>query len=374
MVQVRTGDIFESEAQTLVNTVNCVGVMGKGIALEFKRRFPDMYDDYARRCAAGEVQLGRPYLYKRLLLPWILNFPTKEHWRSPSRMNDIIESMRYLYRHYRRWGITSMAVPPLGCGHGQLDWEVVGPTLYNMLKHFAIPIDFYAPHGTPAHQLEQEYLEKSGDKDEVKHSEELPKMDPSWVALVSVVDRLKQEPHHWPIGRVLFQKIAYFATVLGLPTRLTFHRGAYGPYSSSIKSIISRLLNNAVIEERPLGNGNMISIELGSTYRDAYKKYEGELASWDSTIDRLTDIFLRMSTKKAELAATVHFAADSLKSGPHKPTEVDVLNDVLQWKGSKFERDQVAAAIRHMSLLGLVDAAHSDALDSIVEVGCCVTG
>ena len=76
-----TGDLFESGAQTLVNTVNCVGVMGKGIALEFKKRFPDMFEDYVARCKQSEVSLGQPYLYKSLALPWILNFPTKDHWR-----------------------------------------------------------------------------------------------------------------------------------------------------------------------------------------------------------------------------------------------------------------------------------------------------
>ena len=80
MVKVLIGDIFESGAQTLVNTVNCVGVMGKGLALEFKSRFPDMYKDYKSRCKNGLVKLGQPYIYKPIVGPWILNFPTKDHW------------------------------------------------------------------------------------------------------------------------------------------------------------------------------------------------------------------------------------------------------------------------------------------------------
>ena len=79
MVNVIMGDIFESRAQTLVNTVNCVGIMGKGIALEFKKRFPDMFEDYVKRCEAKQVRLGRPYLFERMFPPWILNFPTKNH-------------------------------------------------------------------------------------------------------------------------------------------------------------------------------------------------------------------------------------------------------------------------------------------------------
>src|SRR5439155_25998156 len=90
MIRVRVGNILESRAQTLVNTVNCVGVMGAGIALEFKKQFPEYYRDYKQRCDAGKVKLGRPYLYKRLGLPWILSFLTKDHWRSMTRLSDLV--------------------------------------------------------------------------------------------------------------------------------------------------------------------------------------------------------------------------------------------------------------------------------------------
>src|SRR6266568_3518496 len=101
MVRVQIGNMFESRVQTLVNTVNCVGVMGKGIALEFKREFPEMFADYEVRCRRGEVRLGRPYLYKRLVPPWVLNFPTKDHWRSVARLEDITRGLEHLGAHYR---------------------------------------------------------------------------------------------------------------------------------------------------------------------------------------------------------------------------------------------------------------------------------
>src|SRR6266487_775348 len=107
---VKIGDILASKAQTLVNTVNCVGIMGKGIALAFKRRYPEMFKDYVRRCDRGEVQLGRPYVY-RADDHLILNFPTKQHWRAVSRLKDIIAGLEYLEAHSREWGITSLAVP-----------------------------------------------------------------------------------------------------------------------------------------------------------------------------------------------------------------------------------------------------------------------
>jgi O-acetyl-ADP-ribose deacetylase (regulator of RNase III) len=144
-VRVLIGDLFASRAQTLTNTVNTVGVMGKGIALEFRKRFPVMYEDYVARCEAGEVQLGRPYLFTPLVPPWILNFPTKEHWRSLSRLDAIIDGLDHLYKHYEEWGIESLAVPPLGCGEGGLEWRIVGPSLYRGLSRLDIPVELYAP-------------------------------------------------------------------------------------------------------------------------------------------------------------------------------------------------------------------------------------
>jgi O-acetyl-ADP-ribose deacetylase (regulator of RNase III) len=146
MIKVVSGNIFESKAQTLVNPVNCVGIMGKGLAFEFKRRFPDMFDDYVKRCKSGQVRLGQPYLFKSQALPWILNFPTKDHWRSASRIQDIIDGLCYLRDNYDEWGITSLALPALGCGYGQLEWRVVKPTICRYLNKLDIPVELYAPY------------------------------------------------------------------------------------------------------------------------------------------------------------------------------------------------------------------------------------
>jgi O-acetyl-ADP-ribose deacetylase (regulator of RNase III) len=248
-MKVVIGDLLESQAQTLVNTVNCVGVMGKGIALEFRKRFPDMYEDYVRRCEADEVKLGRPYLYRRLISPHILNFPTKNHWRSPSRLEDIVRGLDYLKENYREWGITSLAVPPLGCGHGQLEWRVVGPTLYRKLKELAIPVELYAPFGTPHSELQPSFLER----EIVSNSDAPPsRITPAWVALVEILARIEREPYHWPVGRVSFQKIAYFASELGISTGLEYERGSYGPFAPKLKAVTTKLMNNGLIREEPL--------------------------------------------------------------------------------------------------------------------------
>jgi hypothetical protein len=121
-----------------------------------------MFEDYVKRCAARKVRLGEPYLFRRLLPPWILNFPTKEDWRSVSRLSNIVAGLEYLEKHYREWGITSSPCP-LGCGQGQLEWRVVGPTLYRYLSRLDIPVELYAPHGTPKAEIEKTFLAQAAE-------------------------------------------------------------------------------------------------------------------------------------------------------------------------------------------------------------------
>jgi len=353
MVRVLFGDILESKAQTLVNTVNCVGVMGKGIALKFKERFPEMFNDYVQRCNRNEVRLGRPYLYKRLTPPWILNFPTKGHWRSVSRIEDITKGLKYLLRYYKEWGITSLAVPPLGCGQGQLEWKIVGPTLYRYLIQLDIPVELYAPHGTPHEELKPEFLEQTTGGASAELGLEPERVKPAWVALVEILSRLEQEPYHWPVGRTTFQKIVYVATQEGLPTGLHYQKSSFGPFSPELKGVITRLVNNGLIREEQLGR--MFSVKVGSTFVDARKAYRNELARWESIIEKTTDLFMRMQTRQSEVVATVLFAANMVVNRKkEQPSEKEVLNEVMEWKQRrrpKLDDKEVAYTIRNLAAL-----------------------
>lgn len=365
MIRPLVGNIFESQAQTLVNTVNCVGIMGKGLALEFKKQFPDMYEDYVVRCKAKEVRLGEPYLYRRLLPPWILNFPTKDHWRSVSRLSDIVAGLEYLEKHYREWEITSLAVPALGCSNGQLEWRVVGPTLYRYLSRLDIPIELYAPYGTPEEQIERSFLARPSDASITKgQPTEMGRMNPAYVGLVEILARIEHEPYHWPIGRTTFQKITYFATELGLPTGLHFVRGSYGPFSPEVRPLITRLVNNGLIQEKQLGN--MFALQPGPTYRDAAQTFRTELAQWESMITRIADLFLRMRTHEAEVAATVHFTAQALSKESQIPvTETAIFEGVKHWKQRRqppLQDDEIAQAIRDLNVLGWIHAQPSSGL------------
>lgn len=362
MIKVLIGNLFESQAQTWVNTVNCVGVMGKGVALEFKKRFPDMFEDYQARCARGAVRLGQPYLYKRTVLPWILNFPTKHHWRDVAKLDAIVEGLKYLQKHCRDWGITSLAVPPLGCGQGQLEWRIVGPTLYRHLAELDIAVELYAPHGTPHEQLQPSFLGRLGQEGDLPAAMPEPQwIRPEWVALVEILNRIESQPYHWPVGRVKFQKIAYVATEEGLDTGLEYIKGSYGPFSPEVKRLIGRLQNHGLIQEERLGN--MFHVQVGPTYADARKAYEAALRRLEPVIAKVTDLFMRLDSQQAELVATVLFAARELRrQHPSPPSEADVLASVMQWKQKRrppLHESEVALTIRQLAALGWLDVKPS---------------
>ncbi len=159
-----TGNLFQSPAQTLVNTVNTVGVMGKGIAKQFKARYPDMFADYKKYCDDKSLTTGKLWLY-RTPNRWILNFPTKQHWRSKSRVEWIHAGLEKFAATYAEQGITSIAMPQLGCGNGGLDWETqVQPVVENVLGDLEIPIYIYIrkPNAAfvPEHKPRAEELAK----------------------------------------------------------------------------------------------------------------------------------------------------------------------------------------------------------------------
>lgn len=143
-VTVINGNIFNTKAQTIVNTVNCVGVMGKGIALVFKLRYPLMYDIYRQYCDDHLIDIGKLWLYKSDdNAPWVLNFPTKTHWKLPSEYEYIEEGLRKFVDTYKEKGITSIAFPLLGANNGGLDKDKVLDIMHKYLKECDIPIEIY---------------------------------------------------------------------------------------------------------------------------------------------------------------------------------------------------------------------------------------
>lgn len=234
MIQETQGDLLNADAEALVNTVNCVGVMGKGIALQFKRRFPDVFKEYTTACDRGEVQIGRMHVVPtgEIMGPkYVINFPTKRHWRSPSRLEYINEGLQDLRNVLGELGIRSIAIPPLGAGNGGLNWSEVHPLIEEALQDFSdVKVLLYAPSETKRSidgvanlrmtwgralmlDLLQEYIEQ----------------------------RKSAEPWEDAKGasHLEIQKLMYCAEIFEPRLKLAFQANRYGPYSERVRHLLN---------------------------------------------------------------------------------------------------------------------------------------
>jgi O-acetyl-ADP-ribose deacetylase (regulator of RNase III)/uncharacterized protein YwgA len=367
MIRARIGDLFASEMKTLVNTVNCVGIMGKGVAQIFKEKYPAMFEDYAKRCQRGEVRLGEPYHFKDLAGASIVNFPTKGHWRAASRLADIETGLDYFVDHFRKWGIASVAFPPLGCGNGGLEWVTVGPLMYSKLKGLGVPVELYAPYGTPANQLKHEFLDADQQMEFSVKGRRREKLRPEWAALVEVLFELEQQPYANPVGRTIFQKICYILTKQGVETGFRFERKSYGPFANEVKEAINVLANNNWVIEEQLGQ--MTALRVGPEYARMRPKLADDLMPFRRKIDKTVDLFSRIkNTDQAEEVATVIFAVQSLKQerNPDEVSEADLFNYILDWKKlwkkDPSKQESLAESIRNLEMLGWLKLRFSDSL------------
>ena len=366
MFKALIGDLFEAKAQTLVNTVNCVGVMGKGVAAEFKRRFPAMFNDYAARCERKQVRLGEPYLYHDLTGQRIVNFPTKDHWRSPSRLSDIEHGLDYFARHCVEWGIESVALPPLGCGNGGLAWSEVGPLIFRKLRDLPISVEVYAPFGTPKHELTQEFLAGPAQASLSDEGRKPDKLNPEWVVLAEVLRELTLQPYANPVGRTIFQKICYVVTEMGVPTGFQFGSGSYGPFAEEVKTALHVFANRNWVQEEQLGR--MMALRIGPQYERERAKYHEIIARHERKIAKAVDLFSRIkTTEQAEEVVTVLYASRQLKQGQTdaEVTEQQLCDYVLDWKKAWRTEDKqhaVASAIRNLVLLGWIRLQFSESL------------
>ncbi len=369
-VKVLIGDMFASSAQTLVNTVNCVGVMGKGIAQEFKKRYPGMYDDYAHRCSLKQVKLGEPYHYIDMLGHSVINFPTKGHWRSPSKYQDIVLGLNNFINSYKGWGIESVAFPPLGCGNGGLEWALVGPTMYQMLKKIDIPVEIYAPFGTPKQQLSEEFLMRNVSELSTEKGKRWTKFNPSWIALLEVLRELSSQPYANPVGRTIFQKICYIMTEQGVNTGFHFKQGSYGPFSDEVKEALSVFANMNLIKEEQLGRMNALMV--GNEFDKIVKKHVRDIEPLRKKIYKTVDLFSRIkNTEQAEEVTTVLFSARQLKKEKgNDVSEKELYDYIVGWKKSWARDDKqksIASAIRNLEMLDWLRLEYSDSLPESSE-------
>ncbi len=231
MITLEKGNLFDCRAEAIVNTVNCVGVMGRGIALQFKNRYPENFKFYAKACRAGEVRPGKPLLFEtgELSNPrYIVNFPTKNHWRTPSRMEYIRDGMKELVRLVKERNIRSVAVPPLGCGLGGLEWEQVRKEIEGAMASLPdVECHLFSPEVT---SILHEVVE-----------ERPPEMTEGRAALISVVVNYLRAGLDAFVTLLEIQKLMYFLQCAGQPLRLRFSKGTYGPYADNLRFVLQKM-------------------------------------------------------------------------------------------------------------------------------------
>lgn len=225
MTTVKTGNVLDESAEALVNTVNTVGVMGRGVALQFKQRFPENFKAYEKACARKEVVPGRMFVFETgdLFPRIIINFPTKRHWRYHSRMEDIDAGLEDLVRVLRERGVTSVAVPPLGCGLGGLDWNEVRPKIEAALDSVpGLSAVLFEPGAAPASAV----------------AVKAPNMTAGRAALIALVRRYLSGLLSPFITLLEVQKLMYFLQTAGQNLRLNYTKQAYGPYAENLRHVL----------------------------------------------------------------------------------------------------------------------------------------
>ena len=237
MIEYKSGDILKDNAEAFINTVNCVGVMGRGIALQFKNAFPENFKAYAAECKQEKMQPGRMFVYNTGLLihpRYIINFPTKRHWRGKSRMEDIESGLRSMVEVIRQYRIRSVAIPPLGSGLGGLDWEQVKSRIETAVKPLTdVRVIVYEPKGSPA-------VEK------MVHIREVPKMTAGRAALVELMRRYLRGLLDPIVTLQEVHKLMYFMQEAGEPLRLKYQKGLYGPYAENLRHVLKAIEGHLV--------------------------------------------------------------------------------------------------------------------------------
>jgi O-acetyl-ADP-ribose deacetylase (regulator of RNase III) len=253
MIRFTTGNLLEAEAEALVNTVNTVGVMGKGIALMFKESFPENFKAYALACEKGEVKLGKMFVTHRsdLLGPeWIINFPTKQHWRYPSKLKWIEEGLDDLKRVVRERNIRSIALPPLGAGNGGLEWSDVRALVERSLSELS-DVDVLVFEPTRKYQ---NVARRSGAE----------KLTPARALIADIIRR------YWVLGiectLLEVQKLAWLLECairdrgLADPMKLQFKANWYGPYADNLRHLLDGLDGSYLHCEKRIGDAGPLDV------------------------------------------------------------------------------------------------------------------
>ncbi len=355
MIEYKTGNILTEDAEAIINTVNCVGVMGRGIALQFKKAFPENFKVYAAACKREEVRPGRMFIYDMggLTNPrYIINFPTKRHWRGKSRMEDIEAGLKALAVEIRERSIQSIAIPPLGSGLGGLEWTEVRQCIEQSLSDMDdMRIIIFEPKGAPA-------------ADKMVRNREVPRMTPGRAALVELIHRYLGGLLDPFVTLLEVHKLMYFMQEAGEPLRLKYQKAPYGPYAENLRHVLNAIEGHLVSGYADGGDAPDKPLQLVPGAIDDAVVFLDKHVETRERFDQVTKLVEGFESPFGlELLATVHWI---IKQEGVSSME-DIVEQIYAWNESKrqFTRRQIALAVDVLSQKrwvdeGLTRQIHSD--------------
>ena len=349
MIKEAQGNLLAADVDALVNTVNTVGVMGKGLALQFKRAYPQMFTAYAAACKTGDVTTGRMHVWPTGLLDgprYIINFPTKKHWRAASHLSYIEDGLVDLRRVIDDLELTSIAVPPLGAGNGGLDWNDVRPLVEQSLGSLpGVQVLLYAPGATPR-------------AEQMATATSRAPLTTGRAALIDLLTSYTAVSLETSIVEV--QKLMYFLQTAGEPLKLKYAKNHYGPYADNLRFVLQRLEGHyirgygdgsrKVMESEPLVVTQGSDDDARAALADA-PETQGRIAR----VLELADGFESMYGM--ELLATVHWAAMHTEASARDLDSVTTY--VQEWSRRKreiFTSRHICIAYEQLAQRGWLDA------------------
>lgn len=326
MIKEVVGDLLKSDVEALVNTVNTVGVMGKGIALQFRQASSNEYfKEYQRACTTKELDIGKVHLFHLSSVSnpkFIISFPTKKHWRGKSKIEDIKLGLKSLVKLVTERDIRSIAIPPLGCGNGGLNWKDVKPLIVSTFSEIPdVQVLLFTPNGSPK-------------ADEIEINTKRPNMTPARAALLSIFKQYLLPGYQLSMLEV--QKLAYFLQEFGEDLKLDFVKQQYGPYAEKINHLLQRIDGHFI---KGYGDRTQKAIEpTMSLIPDSLLEAEQYLKEKSpETITRLVNVSLLIEGFEyphgMELLSTVHWVMKENQGAKNDVSKV--INLVHSWSPRK---------------------------------------
>jgi len=335
------GNLFETGAEAIVNTVNCVGVMGKGVALEFKNRWPDNFKAYKKLCQNKHLRPGGVFIFdtddlfgdSKKHQRYLINFPTKDHWRSKSKLSYIEQGLDDLLVKLESLNIKSVALPPLGCGNGGLDWDEVKLLLEKKLSKMQ-SADFYI-YGPKESVLSPEY-------------ESIPSSDMTEKRAILVKAIGEFEPYFGGyLTRISLQKIVYFLQSMGIDYGVEFSRNTHGPYSEELHKIFKVMDDKKFIvnykKDESLIQASTGALAMANEFLDEF--------GHENNVEKIQRLSLLIQGYESpfgmELLSSIHYLVSS--ENVHDAEEVvDAINNWNDHKSSQFEDKAVLLAYERL--------------------------